>query len=278
MSSGPFPYRDSKGKALADYPHPSVAVDTAVLTVPMSESGLGRLSVLLTLTNDAAVSGADEWRLPGTFLHVGETLSDAVLRSLREKAGVEGLQPRQLRVFDAPDRDERGWVLSVAHLVAVPADRIPLTGRTQIVPVDELPTLQYDHAEIVDAAVKALRDEYLRAPDPANLLPDFEHEGTAANEAAPTDAFPLDAQAGEQGSEPDGAFTMRDLRSLHESVLGERLIADTFRRTMLSGLEATGLMRHGVRGKPAELFLRTERKCIGSNNDHQPQHPSKLQD
>lgn len=252
MSSGPFPYRDSKGKALADYPHPSVAVDTAVLTVPMSESGPGQLSVLLTLTNDAAVSGADEWRLPGTFLRVGETLSDAVLRSLREKAGVEGLQPRQLRVFDAPNRDERGWVLSVAHLVAVPADRISLTARTQIVLVDELPALQYDHAEIIDAAVKALRDEYQRAPDPAHLLPNFEHEGMSANEAAPTDASPTDAQ----DDEPGGAFTMRDLRSLHESVLGERLVADTFRRTMLSGLEATGMMRRGVRGKPAELFVR----------------------
>jgi ADP-ribose pyrophosphatase YjhB (NUDIX family) len=252
MPSLPSPYRDSKGKALADYPHPSVAVDTAVLTVPASELGSGRLSVLLTLTNDATVSGADEWRLPGTFLHTGETLADAVLRSLREKAGVEGLQPRQLRVFDAPDRDERGWVLSVAHLVAVPADRIPLTGRTKIVPVDNLPRLQYDHAEIVDAAVKALRDEYLRAPDPANLLPEFEHEGMVANEAAPTDASPPSGQ----DTEPDGAFTMRDLRSLHEAVQGKRLVSDTFRRAMLPGLKATGLIRRGVRGKPAELFVR----------------------
>lgn len=254
MPSPSSPYRDSKGKALADYPHPSVAVDTAVLTVPVpvSELGQGRLSVLLTLTNDATVSGADEWRLPGTFLHTGETLADAVLRSLREKAGVEGLQPRQLRVFDAPDRDERGWVLSVAHLVAVPVGRIPLTPRTKIVPVDELPKLQYDHAEIVDAAVKALRDEYLRAPDPANLLPEFEHEGMVANEAAPTDASPR----GGQDNEPGGAFTMRDLRSLHEAVQGKRLVADTFRRAMLPGLKPTGLMRRGVRGKPAELFVR----------------------
>lgn len=256
MPSDPSAYLDSKGKALADYPHPSVAVDTAVLTVPASglepELEPGRLSVLLTLTNDAAVSGDSEWRLPGTFLHLGETLSDAVLRSLREKAGVEGLQPRQLRVFDAPDRDERGWVLSVAHLVAVPADRIPLTDRTQIVPVDKLPKLQYDHAEIIDAAVRALREEYQRAPDPAHLLTSFEHEGMAANEAAPTDASPR----GEEDSEPDGAFTMRDLRSLHESVLGERLVADTFRRTMLPKLKPTGLMRRGVRGKPAELFVR----------------------
>ena len=33
-------YRDSSGKALTDYPRPSVAVDTAVLTVPPGEVSL----------------------------------------------------------------------------------------------------------------------------------------------------------------------------------------------------------------------------------------------
>ena len=39
---------------------------------------------------------------PGTFLHEGETLADAVDRSLRDKANVRGLHPRQLHVFDDP--------------------------------------------------------------------------------------------------------------------------------------------------------------------------------
>ena len=60
------------------------------------------------------------WALPGTFLHAGETLADAVNRSLREKANVRGLHPRQLHVFDDPERDDRGWVLSVAHVAVVP--------------------------------------------------------------------------------------------------------------------------------------------------------------
>ena len=77
-------YRDPSGKRLADYPHPSVAVDTAVMTVVD-----GELSVLQVRD---AVDG--DWRLPGTFVHEGERLADSVLRSLREKAGVEGLAPR----------------------------------------------------------------------------------------------------------------------------------------------------------------------------------------
>ena len=58
--------------------------------------------------------------LPGTFVHEREHLHDAVLRSLRHKAGITGREPEQLKVFDDPDRDPRGWVVTVAHLDVVP--------------------------------------------------------------------------------------------------------------------------------------------------------------
>ena len=64
--------------------------------------------------------GGPQWALPGTFLHQGERLADAVTRSLTQKAGVTGGHPAQLAVFDDPGRDERGWVLSVAHLAVIP--------------------------------------------------------------------------------------------------------------------------------------------------------------
>ena len=75
-------YRDSAGRTLDEYPRPSVAVDTAVLTVRDDE-----LHVLLVQPGQAGAEALR--RLPGTFLHEGETLADAVLRSLRQKAGVE---------------------------------------------------------------------------------------------------------------------------------------------------------------------------------------------
>ena len=100
-------FRDSTGRSLADYPRPSVAVDTALLS-PDPEQGL---VVLLVRRTDGT-----GWALPGTFLHEGERLADAVKRSLRDKAGVRGLHPHQLHVFDDPNRDDRGWVLSVAHV------------------------------------------------------------------------------------------------------------------------------------------------------------------
>ena len=228
MASSRPAYRDSAGKTFEDYPRPSVAVDTAVLTVADD-----RLCVLLTLTNNAARGkSAEQWRLPGTFLHPGEVLADAVRRSLQEKAGVEGITPRQLHVFDNPKRDNRGWVLSVAHLAALRADRIPLTERTRLLPVDEVTGLQYDHEAIVDYATDELRGEYRRLPDPGRLI--------------------ADAWDGE----PAGAFTILELRRLHESVLRETFNSDTFRRSMLPSLVPTGQWRKGAPGKPAELYQR----------------------
>lgn len=214
MDAPRAPHRDRSGRTLEDYPRPSVAVDTAVLTVHE-----GRLCVLLVRDEPG-----DE-RLPGTFLHPGETLRVAALRALREKADVRGLQPRQLEVFDDPGRDDRGWVLSVAHVDAVRAGEIPLTPHTRLVAVDELPSLPYDHGDIVTHAVDRLRADYSDQPDPWCLLPPA----------------------------TDG-FTVRELRRLHEAIIGRKLAADTFRRTMLAGLHPTGEVRRGDRGKPAELF------------------------
>lgn len=205
----PHPYRDSQGRALTDYPRPSVAVDTAVLTALD-----GELAVLLS-----SVDG--EWTLPGTFLHEGERLADAVLRSLRAKVGVSGLRPKQLHVFDAPARDDRGWVLSVAHLDVVPSDLLPASG---LFPVSDLPTLRYDHEQIIDVAVESLRAEYRAAPDPRGLV-----------------------------MQP---FTLSELRSVHETVLGISLQPDTFRRSMMGALRATGEVKREGRGRPGELYER----------------------
>ena len=208
-------YRDSSGRRLDDYPRPSVAVDTAVLTVVDDA-----LAVLLVRTGE----GDAEWRLPGSFIHEGETLRAAVLRSLRMKAGIDGLRPRQLHVFDAPGRDDRGWVLSVAHVDVVGVDRLPASEGHLLARVDDLPDLKYDHEEIVAFAVEALRVDYRSAPDPAGLLGD--------------------------------SFTMRQLRLLHEAVLNVRLLPDTFRRTMAPQLRATGETWVEGRGRPAEVFQR----------------------
>ncbi|EMY35399.1 NUDIX hydrolase [Arthrobacter crystallopoietes BAB-32] len=208
------------GKRLSDYPRPSVAVDTAVLTVSGDE-----LCILVVAHYKAP--GYD-WALPGTFLHEGERLADAVLRSLREKAHVSGRQPKQLHVFDEPRRDPRGWVLSVAHVDVVPLEELEqalATDGVKLLPVAaRVPDLPYDHPAIIAKAMERARAAYRSEPDPGGLL--------------------------------TGAFTLRDLRMVHQAVMGEELQRDTFRRLMEPQLVPTGEMTDGARGRPSRLFRR----------------------
>ena len=214
-------YRDSSGRTLAEYPQPSVAVDIAVLTVGPDE----RLDVLLVRRDD------DRWALPGTFLHEKETLDQAVLRALDEKVGLRGTSPRQLHVFDAPERDDRGWVLSVAHVVVLPWKAVqPAVARREgdiaVRPVDDVRGLCFDHDDIVCLAADQVRADHRERPDPAGLL--------------------------------DEPFTLRELRRLHEAVLGRlEYSADTFRRAMAPQLrEEPGKLSAGRVGKPARLYRR----------------------
>jgi ADP-ribose pyrophosphatase YjhB (NUDIX family) len=198
-----------------------MAVDAALLTV-MPDGDC--LSVLQVRRADAADADPAGWGLPGTFLHEGEVLIDAVQRCLRGKAGVEGTRPRQLHVFDKPDRDDRGWVLSVAHMDVVRPERLDgrIETQTRIVPADDPGILPYDHTEIIQRAVRTVRASYELAPDPERLLP--------------------------------GPFTILELRVLHEAVVGRKFQRDTFRRLMEPQLTGTGRMTSGARGRPAELF------------------------
>jgi ADP-ribose pyrophosphatase YjhB (NUDIX family) len=165
------------------------------------------------------------WSLPGTFVRMQETLRDAALRALRDKAGVTGHEPVQLRAFDALERDDRGRVVSIAHVDLVPATALGPTTAT-LVPVDDLPELAFDHDAIVSAAVTWARAGYRERPDPRGFL----------------------------GRE----FTLLDLQRVHEAVLGSPLQKDTFRRRVLADLEETGALHRGTVGKPARLFRRRQ--------------------
>lgn len=196
--------------SLADYERPSVAVDTAVLTATAKA-----LFVVLTRFHG-------DLRLPGTFLRAGETLDRAVRRSLTEKVGLTGLRPQQLHVFDDPERDDRGWVLSVAHLDVVSHESAVHATGAEPVPVTDLPTLPFDHAQIVERAVEHLRAEYRTGADPRRFL--------------------------------GARFTLRDLQRVHEAVAGEPLRRETFRKRMDRFVLPTEQRLEGVVGKPPRLY------------------------
>ena len=230
---------------LAEFPRPSVAVDVAVLTVLPADGGQSRgaLGLAMLLWRRTGSTETGKWGLPGSFLRDRERLAAAVTRTLRDKCGISGLAPRQLGVLDDPTRDDRGWVLSVAHLDVAPvtalAERRP-DNEVRLAPVrppsgtktrrsgsvlalpDGQGRLPFDHEAIVKMALEDLRTRYRDRPDPSHLL------------AAP--------------------FTLRQLRLVHEAVQGSPLQKDTFRRAMLPFLDDAGGHDAGSLGRPALLY------------------------
>jgi len=211
--------RDASGRRLEDYPHPSVAVDVALLTVADDA-----LRVLQLRGTDP--SGRPAWLLPGGFVHPGERLAETVRRVLHDKCGLDGLEPDQLKVFDDPGRDPRGWVMSVAHAVTVPSASLSLRRDLRLAPAAGGHRMPYDHDAILELARARLVARYTDRPDPDGLL--------------------------------GPVFTVRDLQRVHEAVVGQAWHKDAFRRLMEPHLVPVPGKDRSGKGPPAQLYRRSD--------------------
>jgi 8-oxo-dGTP diphosphatase len=215
----------------------SVAVDVALLT-----ASAGRLHALLVQRTVAPQRGS--WSLPGGFVAPDESLDAAAARVLAAKAGLEDIFLEQLYTFGAVDRDPRTRVVSVSYYALVANERlsadlhegqrlvplqVPWSGERGG-PVEALDAdgqslvLAFDHAAILGLTVQRLRGKLDYAPIGFELLP------------------PL--------------FTLRALQDIHETIRGETLNKDSFRRRVLASglLEPTGRRQESVLHRPAELY------------------------
>ncbi len=221
--------------ALDEYPRPSVAVDPVIFCVYRD-----RLCVALDTRSGTLP------RLPGTFVHEGETLEQAIRRGLSAKLGIVVERIEQLHVFDQPGRDPRGWVLSVAHFALVSESTLDALPPRDVRPVDELPTLDFDHAEMIERALIQLRRQYLDTPDPWRIL---------------------------------DQFTLSELRAFHERIDPGTHLRDTFRRIMEPQLiDVPDAPRMSTGGRPSRVW-RTPRpdealKVRYASDLREPREPS----
>lgn len=137
-----------------DYARPSVTVDVALVTREV------RPRVLLIRRKAEPFAGA--WALPGGFVDADERLVDAARRELQEETGLKQAELEQLHTFGDPGRDPRGWTVSVAYLARVPKGLKPKAGSDAKAvgwhPLDDLPELAFDHAEILRRVIARLAD------------------------------------------------------------------------------------------------------------------------
>jgi hypothetical protein len=171
---------------------------------------------------------AGAWALPGGLLSPAETLDESIRHHLAAKVDVRELaHAEQLGTWSDPARDPTRRELATGYLGLVPADLDPaLPGDTAWHPVDDLPPLAYDHADLILAGRDRLR---------AKLS--YTNVGFAL--APPS-------------------FTLPELREVYVAALGHEVSATNLKRVLLRRdvLEATGERRDPGRsgGRPAELY------------------------
>jgi len=130
-----------------DYPRPMVTVDALVFRRP--ESGA---EVLLIQRKEDPFAG--QWALPGGFVDMDETLEAAVARELAEETGLKGIALEQFHTFGDPGRDPRGRSITVVYRGRVYGEGPELCAADDAAaaawfPVDQLPTMAFDHGAIV---------------------------------------------------------------------------------------------------------------------------------
>lgn len=149
--------------------NPSVTVDIVIFALKENE-----LAVLLVKRAIEPFKGV--WAIPGGFVKINESLEEAALRELREETGVEKVYLEQLYTFGDVERDPRGRVITVAYFALLPRIKEELRATTDVsearwFSVKKLPELAFDHAKILEYALKRLRWKFEYTAIAFSLLP-----------------------------------------------------------------------------------------------------------
>jgi 8-oxo-dGTP diphosphatase len=211
-----------------EYPRGALTVDCVVFGIDDDE-----LKVMLIQRGLAPFEG--KWALPGGFVHVDESLEEAARRELQEETGLQNVFLEQLYTFGGVNRDPRERVVSVAYFALVKLSDHRVHAATDArdaawFPVHDMPSLAFDHAEILQAAVERLRGKVRYQPVGFELLP--------------------------------RKFTLSQLQHLYEVVLERELDKRNFRKKVLSMdlLVETEEVEQDVAHRAARLYRFDEKK------------------
>jgi 8-oxo-dGTP diphosphatase len=201
-----------------------ITTDVVIFTIKDN-----KLQVLLVKRANEPFKG--RWAIPGGFIRLSENLDNAALRILKEKTNVENIYLEQLYTFGDPLRYPSSRVITCAYFALIRSDDIKLSfdnsqGITEVQwhEVYNLPTLAFDHKEIIEYSLKRMRERLEFCPIAFQLLPE--------------------------------KFTLTELQKSYELILDMKLDKRNFRKKVLTGSVLKELNEYTKIGskRPARLY------------------------
>ena len=180
------------------YPHPSVTTDCVIFGFDGT-----RLNILLVERGIEPFKG--RWAFPGGFLKMDETALQGAKRELFEETGLKDAYIHQFHAFSGVDRDPRERVITIAYFALVRISEVKGgddAAKAQWFPLDKVPSLAFDHDQILREATNELRRQIHFEPIGFELLPKV--------------------------------FTMPQLQTLYEAILDVKFDRRNFARKFLT--------------------------------------------
>jgi len=147
------------------------------------------------------------WGLIGTHLPQDEDLDGYAKKILQVTTGLDDIYLKQFKIFGSVVRVPHTRVLTVAYYALINPDYhdlklSPVAKSVKWFDIENLPGVIFDTSEIIDNALKKLRDEVQYHPVGFHMLPD--------------------------------KFTLTELQTLYEVILDKKLDTRNFRKKILN--------------------------------------------
>ena len=149
----------------------------------------------------------DKWILIGGACYNNEDVNTGMKRELYEKTGMKNIKFKMFNVFSKPDRSPVCRMIAITYIGVIDCNRVKYlkeTSKTQDADwfeIDRIPSLGFDHEEILNNAIEHLKEKIFDS----DILKDL---------------FPKQ-------------FTLPELHKAYESILNKKIDRRNFRKRLL---------------------------------------------
>ena len=172
----------------------------------------------------------DMWALVGGALYNNETIDDGMEREIFEKIGIKLNNKEMFGIFSDVNRSPLMRMIAIGYVGLIDISKVQILKNTSKTsdadwyPLDKIPTLAYDHNEIIKKGINYLKEKILDS----DILKDIYPNG----------------------------FTLPEIQKVYEIILGKELDRRNFRKKLinLNLIYDTGKTIKYDGNKPAKLY------------------------